>query len=447
MIKFHPMEVAMEEKDIIDLDKIENTVEPKNESYQREDSEKGFTRNSIEISLLKANKKYDVVSNMLLGNFDENGKYIIPKEILQELISIKKYISQKNNEGTLVKGIYKDGFSFNFLLTTPKENKENGTANSILYIQELISKVNGYIQNTLSTPVGTYVYKYDEFFKQNSWKAFNIFEKDDGQDDKTLKISTKFIDARYNYLNQVAKASQELYKQLEENYFNRRVSILNEIPQGAIVLSEFNKKREKLDKYFIAQNKNKYRFLNELLTSILEADPNTLAKMPAYNILMGSLNNKYLASVLKIGEIIKKDQNVMEAKEQQNSITDKSKGVGYQEIVGKIKGNFNNANPTKTFAPKSNHKENDGGGGGNKKDKKKDNKKDDKKDKKDDKKKVLGVPSKEKKVEGDSTREMPKIAPLKPVLFDVSENSKKGLQKGFIKGVNADQKKVEGRTL
>jgi len=426
------VEVTMKENDITDLDKTESIIEDKNEVYQREDSEKGFVRNSIEIPLLKASRKYDVIANMLLGNFDDDGKYIIPKEILQELIALKKYIYQKTPEGTIIKGEYKDGYGFEFFLTKPKIDKEKEKGMCVLYIREIVSKVNGYIQNTLSTPVGTYIYKYDELYDSNSLKAFNINEQKEG-DDGAMKKPTYFIDARFEYLKAVTTASQELYKLLELNYFNKRIQILNEIPQGTIILSEFNKKRDQLDKYFLAENKNKYRFLNELLTSILEANPNILAQMPAYKILMGSLNNKYLYSIIEIGEKIKKDSKVTEAKQKQIDLLEGKTSVAIKEILGNV-GKIAVGAPTKKKSGPAKSKGNSGGGGGGgkggggkdgdggggKKDKKKE----------DEKKKVLGSGVKNKpvnKTEPTKTEATKKESAKKEESAPEKSPSKKGI--------------------
>ena len=137
------LEGRMNNQDKVDLD---NTSQISEEVYEREDSEEGSTRNALEISLLRASRKYDTFANMLLGNFDQNGKYIIDKEILQELMETKKGVYGKNEQGTLLRGAYKDGSSFEFLISNPEIDAEKNIGTSTLYIRETILKVNGYIQ-------------------------------------------------------------------------------------------------------------------------------------------------------------------------------------------------------------------------------------------------------------------------------------------------------------
>ncbi len=357
------------------------------EKYIREDSEFGYTRNSTEIALLKASRKYETVNNNLLGNFDENGNYKISYSILEELIALKKVIVKKSDTECTAKTDYKDGTIFNFTLKFEPVNKENNTQTALLSLNETISKVNGYIKNTISTVVGFYNFKFDEFFYENALKAFHFVEKESDDSEGALKGPAKFIDARYDYLHAVKLASKEKYLGLEESYFNKRVQILNEIPQGAIILSEFNKKRVQLEKFFL-MDKNKFRALNELLTSILEANPEVAQSMPAYDILMGSLNSKYLLTTREISEKIKSDEKVKETKQAQINLVE-GKGVTISEmLVPSGKGKVAvGAPPKKKVASKSKSAGGGGGGGGKKgggggkKDKKKDKKKDDAKKK------------------------------------------------------------------
>lgn len=370
----------------------DNASTPNAEVYKRDDNDNGYTRNSTEIALLKACRKYDVVANHLLGTYNEQGEYSISTKILEELLSLKKVIEKVVDDEIFVKAQYKDGITFHFVLKTVVKDQELGTTTSVLYLNEPILKVNGYIQETLSTAVGTYTFKTDEFYSTNCQKAFHIVEKETDDDEGALKTPAKFIDARYNYISEVMKASANKYKELEENYFNTRLQILNEIPQGAIILSEFNKKRSKLEKFFLL-NKNKYRALNELLTAILEANPNILAQMPAYNILMGSLNNKYLASVKEISAFLGLSEPVKTARQIEEDLI-AGRGIFIQEeLLATGKGKLSVGGPKKKSAAKSKSK-GGGGGGGGKGGKGGGKKGGGKKDKKDEKKKPLGSPQK-----------------------------------------------------
>ena len=298
----------MSEKEITE-EEIEKEV------YEREDSESGYTTKASETALLKASRKYDVISNRLLGNYDENGHYYIPTEILTELASLKKIVGVTNEFGTELKAPYKDGITFNFILKIGKKDPETQKAESVLYLMEVVNKVNGYIQNILTTPVATYSYKFDEHYKEYCYRALHIVANIDESDDGALNGDAVNINKRFEYLDAVQNASKDQYLVLEESFFNARIQILNDIPQGAIVLSEFNKRRAALEKFFINNPKNKFRALNELLTSILEAYFDELEDMPAYKIAIQILILKYLNQVMKISEHIKGTKEYQKAKE------------------------------------------------------------------------------------------------------------------------------------
>ena len=291
------------------IDEVDNT------NYEREDSESGFATKMSEKALLKASRKYDVIANNLLGNYDEEGHYSIPVEILNELASLKKIVGVKNEFGTELKAPYKDGITFNFLLKMGKEDQTTHEVESTLYVMEVVNKVNGYIQNILTTPVATYTYKYDEHYKEYCYRALHIVSHLDDPDDGALNGDAVNINKRLEYLSAVKEASKDQYLVLEESFFNARIQILNELPQGALVLSEFNKRKAMLEKYFINNPRNKYRALNELLTSIIEAYFDSLEDTPAYKIAIQILILKYLNQVMQISEHIKSTEAYKKAKE------------------------------------------------------------------------------------------------------------------------------------
>ncbi len=386
----------MEPKDELDISTAQNIKEPQVDEYRREDSDKGLVKDAAEISMLRASRKYDVFANYLLGDFDQEGRYKIPDYILTDLVHMPKTQVQKVEDGILLRAVYKDGSVFNFMLSTPVINND-GTATSILFLYETVKRTNGYIINTLTTTVGVYTYKNNALYTENAFRAFTVIDNKNDPDDPDESTALKpspFIDARLNYLKVVAESSGEQYEQLEEKYFNRRLQILNELPEGALILSEFAKRRAFIEKYFLASKSGKFRALNDLLTSILELDTKSnIAANPNYKTMMGDLNNKYYALTLKIAENLNSQPKVQQAKQALDLLLVETPAV---KIAGGIKllGETPKHNKPKTAAAGAG-KNGNNNGGSKKGEKSYGGKKEDKKDKKKEEKKAqyTGMPS------------------------------------------------------
>lgn len=62
--------------------------------YVKKDCELGYVQDSAEIGYLKFNNLRHTVLGCMLGDFDEQGNYVISPEIRKELIEMKKYITE-----------------------------------------------------------------------------------------------------------------------------------------------------------------------------------------------------------------------------------------------------------------------------------------------------------------------------------------------------------------
>ncbi len=284
--------------------KQEKELQENEQAYEREDSETGYAKNLTEATMLKANRKYEVIANKLMGSFDDKGHYEIPKEILTELTLFKKLVGVKTENGVELRSFYKN-LVFEFLLKFNGVDKEKNQESATLFLVERIEKVNGYIINKMVTPVATYMALPSDNFQAICYEAFHVVKNIDDDSIGALGGDAVNIDKRIAYLLAVREASKNAYIEIEELYFNTRLSILDSIPQGTLILSEFAKKRALLEKYFIGNDRNKFRALNELLTSILEANPQIMAQMPVFDVMITPLNNKYLEATIAVSKKIK----------------------------------------------------------------------------------------------------------------------------------------------
>ena len=268
--------------------------------YEREDSEEGVITNIPEITQQQATHITDVIYNGLLGEYDQYGKYTISTEITKELAHMPKHFVRKDKFGTYVQSKVGD-MTFDFCVTPPVV-KEDGYAYCYLQLLEEVSYTNGYIIDTKTTTVATYEYLYTDVFYDWVASAFNIDQDTEGEPDGGRKyVDTQYIALRLKYLKAIADMSIDLYEDLDESYFNQRLQILNELPEGTVILAEFNKERAKIEKYFLTNSRRKYKALNDLLNSILDGPAGMKIKNNAeYNQKMTEANQKYLQKVNEI---------------------------------------------------------------------------------------------------------------------------------------------------
>ena len=64
--------------------------EQDNERYIRRDTQGGFLYNKSDINYYKQVQNLDVIRNLLLGDFNGKGNYVLSKGIIDELVSMKK---------------------------------------------------------------------------------------------------------------------------------------------------------------------------------------------------------------------------------------------------------------------------------------------------------------------------------------------------------------------
>ena len=85
--------------------------------YLKPNSELGYVEDSAEISRLRFNNLRHVVLGCMLGDFNELGHYVVSPEIVQELISLEKYIVQTYDNIELCRSCLKLDKQIAFMLT------------------------------------------------------------------------------------------------------------------------------------------------------------------------------------------------------------------------------------------------------------------------------------------------------------------------------------------
>lgn len=268
------------------------------QSYIRKDSETGFTEQKAEIARLKATHQMKCITQKLLGDFDKNGEYVIEEKIMQELIAMPKLIDSEKDGVLKLSYEYKDGQFFKMNCPQPVKLPD-GSLYCTLVFDEDIEYGNGYVIDTISTVVGSFTCKKDQTqnFDELRKKAFHIYKRDD-PDAKSRK-PTDAIDARLAYLNALLDNFKNKEEEIEEKYYNRRMEIMSDIPEGPSFLREFRDLTQSLENFFLKGNLgNRFSALNDLLNIMIDGKSGQAVKMnPRFDQMMYGLDLEYLASV------------------------------------------------------------------------------------------------------------------------------------------------------
>lgn len=361
--------------------------------YERPDTDAGFITDSTEIMQLKAIRKSDIINSRLLGDFDEYGVYSIDKNIVVELVRINKRLTHQNEFGTFAEAVVGDHV-FHFRMT-PTKKVQNKLVSQLELLEE-IYHANGYIIDTRTTLLATYALEPVSNFDELARNMFHISVSDDtdfgdtGDGNGVLKPEeAEYIKHRLAYLQAMDLVSSNLYEKLEEAYFNKRIKILNNVPEAAVVLAEYKKQYSKIEHFFVNNSKHKYRAMNDLLTSIIEGvKGEKLRKNEKYREQMKEANRIYLKTVKQIDESVRRSMEVIDAVAKTMPLED-FKEINAKDFVVALKPEEQKKNETNSVskksaskAPKSKGKSSGGGkpkDSSNKSNDKKDNKKNDKK--------------------------------------------------------------------
>lgn len=219
-------------------------------------------------------EKVNVISNCLLGNYKENGEYVIPNNIVDELVSVKK-VKKSVFKNSVFCGAFIVGYGEMVFEVTFQKNTVKNIAMSELFVLENEYKVNGYIQNTIRTRIASFTEKLEGFI-ENTYKHFNIVMSD--VDDKSVKeyravdeVSEHlYINAKRNFNLNMAKLTKKDYNKLYKAYLTSRLELLKDLnnPYTLAILEKFNQEYAKIEKYFL-QDQN-YKAVSELLDKSIE---------------------------------------------------------------------------------------------------------------------------------------------------------------------------------
>ncbi len=241
----------------------------------------GYVTEQNDIAALKAMRFSDIINNDLLGEYDEFGAYRINENILAELVALEKKIDANTPNGLEARAFV--GTKVFYFNLTPAKSLGDGKARSVLQLREQVSRIGGYYIDTITTNIATYEFEDDKFFFDRAKEVFHYKPYATDADAPTV-VTPDEIDARFKFIAAMKNSSVNLLDNVEEAYFDRRLQILNDCPELAFILTEFNARKKKLEKFFL-NSKQKFLYYNQLLSLIMEEYMDKISKSTAWTQL------------------------------------------------------------------------------------------------------------------------------------------------------------------
>lgn len=280
------------------MDLLLANIDKENNRYLRRDIDGGILTEKYEIDRYKLEQYASVVDNLMLGNYNEFGDYEIQPEILSELLSCKKVISDNYENLLFVESLVQvNAFGkLNFVVKVVNSD-EIGYKTAILQVLEPIYKAKGYVENTQATTIKKINLPFNDVFKSEVYKAFNIIsvegagaEKETLEDDKFNEIINRKV--RLLYIKKNIEQQDDFMVCYKKN-----VEELKKTETGKKVLEEY-KKEEKVATQYLNIQQDDYKSKNELLTKNIEAVFKALPAPILGNLI--TLHNKTVDKIKKV---------------------------------------------------------------------------------------------------------------------------------------------------
>ena len=164
-------------------------AEKTTEKYARPDVQGGYIYNKDEIDYYKQAQQVDVIDNLMLGDFNKKGAYIMDKGIINQLVKLRKIYQYSFGSTTFCQSAFDvGGYGFIDFAIKMRSNKADGTVSASLQVLETIDRANGYYQNTNSATIATYTAKETNSFVVDMLKYFNVVSK---KEDGLLNVENK----------------------------------------------------------------------------------------------------------------------------------------------------------------------------------------------------------------------------------------------------------------
>ena len=251
--------------------------------YLKQDSELGYIVDNADIEYSKFNNLRHVVLGCMLGDFDETGAYVVEKEIIQELISMPKYIVESMDNIEICQGELKLDKHVSFMVSFEGNKATLALIEKLNY--EANFKLNSGVYSNIVETVLDEVETSGEVNRNVIYTKWNInpfggnvidiFSCDNSVLEKYFGIVNRF-----KYLletNKTLLEKEEDIEEVEAYYSNEILNILKHYPKlEKEVLKQVKESLEKRQDTLSVNKPNFVKTFNEILDNAIQTNVNVL---------------------------------------------------------------------------------------------------------------------------------------------------------------------------
>lgn len=274
--------------------------------YLKNDGSEQFVTYSAEIENLKFNNVRHSIMGCMLGDFDESGKYVVDKEIVRELIEMKKYLIDAIDNVEICHSALKLDKQITFMITYESDKATLSLVEKLSYESNIkinsgtYSDINEYILDTVETSGAI-----DKNLLYRKWnisefggEVLDVFN----MDEETLALYMGLVN-RFKYLmyaNRVLLSKEKELEEIEAEYAINLLAIIEHYPELKKAFDKDLKETLKLKKDFLRIDKpNFVKTFNEILEQTVEKNINVLDEQKRNEFMAEKQNILMLSNVKK----------------------------------------------------------------------------------------------------------------------------------------------------
>lgn len=307
-------------------------------NYLKQDKEQGYVTDNAEINYLIFNNMRHTVFGCMLGDFDSHGIYSIDKEIVRELIEMKKYIVDSEDNIELCVSELKLLKQISFLVTF------EGNRATLSLIEKINHEANIKINSGTYSDVNEFILDIIEtsgeidrnvvYRKWNispfSGEILDVFK----MDDETLSSLYGIVN-RFKFLlsaNNVLLKNDENIDAVESELAVRMIEIIKHYPKLKEVFDkQYKEKLEEKSDFIKLDKPNFAKTINEVINNIVESNINVLTEQEQEEFSLEK-HNALVDYNIKIRDAVELKTNNTVLVHSEDKLNENEKSV--DEIVG-----------------------------------------------------------------------------------------------------------------